>query len=170
VSAPLFRSVDHGLRTAFDFEHYGDLSSARLGRSSKGSGRGGMSHADWSVQARQIRDMVARFDLDGMCYVLAFYARGKVKEFATKHLLSMPAVQARMPASRVAGEALLRRYVSNGEGRRTLRDIATEAGVSHTTVMRAEYALKAALSALFADTEAAVFTWFVENELAPTVE
>jgi hypothetical protein len=36
--------------------------------------------------------------------------------------------------------------------------------------MRAEYALKAALSALFADTEAAVFTWFVENELAPTVE
>lgn len=155
----LYRSVDHGLRTAFAFPHFSDAGrGARAGR---------LSHAEASAQARMVRDFVQRLPGAGAHYVMAFYGIGREKETATRLLLALPAVQACFPPSNAAGELLLRRYFSNGDGTRTLRDIAAELGVSHTTVMRAENSLKAKLSQLFATAEAAVFDYFERNSLAP---
>jgi hypothetical protein len=157
----LFQSIDAALRFAFDIEHYPVMARPPLAQWLTPTGRGrarGMVARDWHAQGALIRRYVSRLEQPhGADYVSAFFARGAAKERAIRALLALPEVRDCLQGSRVPLEPVLRRYCANCEpGTPTLRTLARQLDVSHTTVMRAEYRLKDALSRVFMPTEARI--------------
>jgi len=158
----LFRSIDAALRFAFAAELYPVMPRAELGQY---TGRGGgalLSQREWHAQAALIRAYVDRLPIAGREYVAAFYARGPQRAAAVGRMARTLDDADQWPQSRANVVAVLSRYCLDYP---SIRALAAEMGLHHTTVMRVENKIKATLSRLFSETEQSIHDDFIRRGL-----
>lgn len=160
MTAGLFRDADAALRFAYRVERFDVLPRAGSARCGRGAAPD-MTLRDWKAQGALIRRHLAKLPPHGQRYVQAFYGLRGDKAAAQRWLLQLPEVAAcfdGLAAGSAGVRDVLARYCSDDreDSRESLRSLGRRLDVHHTTVMRAELRLKAALSRLFSDVEARI--------------